>query len=62
MNEAFGRWHQIWMENSVTEDQIMRCEDWLMSTGIKNSDTKIISSNDISLAPYRPFNRYVVKK
>jgi len=60
MNESFGKWHQSWLEASVTEDQIMRCEDWLLSA--KNSDTKIVSSNDISLAPYRPFNKYVVKK
>lgn len=60
MSDAFGKWHQAWLEDCVTEEQIMRCDDFLMCA--KNSETKIVSSNEICLAPYRPFNRYVVKK
>jgi len=58
LNDNFGKWHQQWMEENVTEEQISECEDFLVAPN--TSVTRITSNNDIQKAPYRPVNRYAV--
>lgn len=58
----FTRWHKNWVSNNVLEAQHSSCMDWLMGRAddVKPNQTRVLCNNNLSLAPYRVFNRYRV--
>lgn len=65
MSQKFRKFVNKWQDEHISADQEKRCMDWFMGNipdSIPNIETVKVQVNDETKTPYRPYNRYKVKR
>lgn len=65
MSQKFQKFVNKWHDENISAEQDKRCMDWFMGNipdSIPNIETVKVQVNDETKTPYRPYNRYKVKR
>lgn len=64
LNTKFHGWLAKWATTNVADVQHRLCQDWLLGRyeNLIPHRTQVITDNDQTRSPYRPYNRYRVER